>query len=477
MFTEDIFFNFLQINGLPTPEKVDIVICVGSSNNISSCLKSIESHTKLGSYSLHLIVHEDDVAFIPEFYRYNPHTHIYTHNMKLFNYAKANNLALRNCVSDVVLLNDDTEVTEGWLEKLKEDSKGVALTGAHTGYQRSGNPQMWGVGGPTITKFPINMFCAYIPIRLRSIVGLLDEEFCYYGGEDVDYSCRALLNGFPLVISRAYVIHKDDQSYGESKELLIKESDKIIAEKYGLSSPFELSNIYPKVSIIMATRNRPELLKTAIKSILNMDYYNFELIIIDDNSDKKTSLMIHKYQEKDDRIISVRLPKNVGMTKARDIGLRASKGQFILFADDDDTVLPNRISSPLDFLLKHPILDVVYCNYNSINEGGIKPTFCEPFDVNAYLNLKFNIGSGILFGRRQAFMNVPFMSIYDRAVDYDWVFRLVRQGYKIDLCPEIVMNYNRTGSPDLHLSGNMESIKIHGTIHDRENLLRSFERQ
>jgi hypothetical protein len=94
------------------------------------------------------------------------------------------------------------------------------------------------------------------------------------------------------------------------------------------------------------------------------------------------------------------------LTKARDIGVRASKGQFIFFSDDDDTVLPNRISSPLDFLLKNPLIDVVYCNYNLVSEGGIKATFCEPFDINAYLNLKFDIGSGILFGRRQAFLNV-----------------------------------------------------------------------
>jgi GT2 family glycosyltransferase len=153
-----------------------------------------------------------------------------------------------------------------------------------------------------------------------------------------------------------------------------------------------------------------------------------------------------------------------------------SKGEFVFFTDDDDTVLPNRISSPLDFLLKHPVLDVVYCNFNVIYEKSVRPVFSEPFDVNAYLNQKFAIGAGILFGRRQTFINVPFMSIYDKAVDYDWVFRLVRQGYKIDLCPEIVMNYNRTGSPDLHLSGNNESLNIHDAIHDREILLKSVER-
>jgi glycosyltransferase involved in cell wall biosynthesis len=156
--------------------------------------------------------------------------------------------------------------------------------------------------------------------------------------------------------------------------------------------------------------------------------------------------------------------------------VRASKGQFILFTDDDDTVLPNRISSPLDFLLKNPDLDVVYCNFNLVDEVGIKPIYCDHFDENAYLHQKFNIGSGILLGRKRTFIDIPFMSIYDRAVDFDWVFRLVRRGYKIDLCPEIVMNYNRSGPPDLHLAGNAKAIKIHKSIYDREILLKSVER-
>src|SRR4030043_1633581 len=143
----------------------------------------------------------------------------------------------------------------------------------------AGNPQMWGQGSLRLTNYPINMFCAYIPTRLRSVIGLLDEEFCYYGGDDVDYSCRALQNGFPLVISSAFVTHKDNQSYRASKEVLMRESDRIITERYDLQAPFDLSGIKPAVSIILATRNRPDLLKSAVSSILDTEYANFELIL------------------------------------------------------------------------------------------------------------------------------------------------------------------------------------------------------
>jgi GT2 family glycosyltransferase len=472
---DDTFCN--QINSLPTSEKVDIVICVGPNHqNVIPCLSSIEKYTQPATYNLHLVVHQADLAKLPT-HRLISAAELVSHEMALFNYSRANNLVLKHSLNDVVLLNDDTEVTEGWLDKLRHDSKGIALTGAHTGHMHAGNPQMWEQGEARLTNYPINMFCAYIPYRLRQVVGLLNEEYCYYGGEDVDYSCRALQHGFPLVISSAYVEHRNNQSYKETKEILMKQSDRILMESYGIEAPFDLSAIKPKVSAILATRNRPELLQSAIETTLLIAYDNFEFIIVDDYSNKATSQLIYDYQQKDDRILSIRLPRNVGSSKARSVGLKASLGQFVLFTDDDDTVLPNRISKPLEFIIQHPWLDVVYCNYNLIShDDTVTPVLAKKFDLQAYMEMEYYIGFGMLLGRRQAFLDVPFMSTYDQAVDYDWVFRLLRKGYKIDLCPEIVMNYNRTGAPKFHLSGNQSSINLHDTIHDREVLLQSMER-
>jgi GT2 family glycosyltransferase len=472
---DDTFCN--QINSLPTSEKVDIVICVGPNHqNVIPCLSSIEKYTQPATYNLHLVVHQADLAKLPT-HRLISAAELVSHEMALFNYSRANNLVLKHSLNDVVLLNDDTEVTEGWLDKLRHDSKGIALTGAHTGHMHAGNPQMWEQGEARLTNYPINMFCAYIPYRLRQVVGLLNEEYCYYGGEDVDYSCRALQHGFPLVISSAYVEHRNNQSYKETKEILMKQSDRILMESYGIEAPFDLSAIKPKVSVILATRNRPELLQSAIETTLLIAYDNFEFIIVDDYSNKATSQLIYDYQQKDDRILSIRLPRNVGSSKARSVGLKASLGQFVLFTDDDDTVLPNRISKPLEFIIQHPWLDVVYCNYNLIShDDTVTPVLAKKFDLQAYMEMEYYIGFGMLLGRRQAFLDVPFMSTYDQAVDYDWVFRLLRKGYKIDLCPEIVMNYNRTGAPKFHLSGNQSSINLHDTIHDREVLLQSMER-
>jgi len=257
----------------------------------------------------------------------------------------------------------------------------------------------------------------------------------------------------------------------------MRESDKIIEDKYGIKTPFDLTKIQPKVSIVMATRNRPELVQEAIKSIKQINYDNYELIIVDDCSNPEISQLLVNEQLNYKELIVVRLPENLGSSGARRKGINLSNGQFLFFTDDDDLVLPNRISSPLSYILENPLLDVVYCNYNVVDDdGNISPIQCQPFQREAYLKLEFYIGLGILFGRRNVFLDVPFYTRYDQAADFDWVFRLLRKGYNIDLCPEIVMNYNRSGNLDHHLSGTKASFAQHKDIYEREILLENMKR-
>lgn len=469
----DVNRSYLQATALPCTPEVDIVICVGKNpENIKECITSIETYTNLDNCRIHLLVDIRNRANVVEFTAKNFHIDIY--ELERFNYSKVNNRILNNSTNDVVLLNDDTVMTEGWLSKLQAASKGFALTGAHTTPQCSGNPEMWGHGPITETVYPINMFCAYIPIRLRQVIGNLDEEFAYYGGEDVDYSIRTLLNGFPLIISDAFVIHKDNGSFGESKESLMRESDKIIYERYKIETPFNLSTVKPLISIVMASKNRGYLLENAVKAIEDGQYQNIELIIIDDCSPDDTAQIIMQLQEKYQNILYLRNSSSIGSSRSRMLGVNAAKGQFIYITDDDDTVLKNRASTPLSWLMTHPNLDVVYCDYAlSSNGKDVLYSDCRPYNFNAYLNLEFGIGSGILLGRKSLFQKVPLQSMYDHACDYDWVFRIVRAGYQINLCPHVVMIYNRTGESEDHLAGTTKSFGQHAEVRRREELLLS----
>jgi GT2 family glycosyltransferase len=477
---EEYLFDFEQIykkaTPLPCTEKTDIIICVGKSPaNILACLPTIREHTAKGTYTIHLVTHIQDFDNIKHLE--SEDIKIHTHEMPIFNFSRANNIVLKDAVNDVVLLNDDTEVSEGWLEKLRTASKGFALTGAHTLPHRSGNPDMWGHGETMVTNWPINMFCAYIPMRLKEIVGILDEEFFYYGGEDVDYSIRARLNGIPLVISDAFIEHKDNQSFGEAKMALMAESDKVLFSNYGAITPFDLSSYHPLVSIIIATYKRGHLIDAALDSIYQSNYKNFEVIVVDDCSPDETFEQLVELQKKYPSMKILRLEKNQGAASARAAGLALAKGQFAFFTDDDDTVLPNRISGPLDFIAKHLDLDVVYCDYHLFDGKSLTTVKCAPYNRQKYLDLEFFIGLGVLFARTTPLRSIPFYSYYNHSGDYDWVFRFERAGYKIDYCPEVVMNYNRTGEAGSHLAGTQLAFERHTEVYNREVLLDSAMRR
>ncbi len=112
------------------------------------------------------------------------------------------------------------------------------------------------------------------------------------------------------------------------------------------------------VSAIITTHNRIELLKRAIESVLSQTYQNIECIVVDDSSDDGTE----EYCGKLDNIVYIRISKNEsrGGNYARNLGIKASKGEFIAFLDDDDYWLSEKIEKQVN-LLKEKLCSLVFC--------------------------------------------------------------------------------------------------------------------
>ncbi len=113
-----------------------------------------------------------------------------------------------------------------------------------------------------------------------------------------------------------------------------------------------------KISIIITTYNRPELLRIAIKSALMQTYPNFEVIVVDGSSDYKTSEVIKYYKNK---IIVVKDKRNIGVSAARNIGIKQSSGDYITFLDDDDIFHPKKIERQIKLFKKKSNIGIVYC--------------------------------------------------------------------------------------------------------------------
>lgn len=95
----------------------------------------------------------------------------------------------------------------------------------------------------------------------------------------------------------------------------------------------------PLISVIMPVYNSGSYLDTAVMSILNQSFQDFELILVDDGSVDGSSRKCDEYAEKDNRIIVIH-QRNGGICNARNHALRIAKGDYVAFSDHDDEYLP-----------------------------------------------------------------------------------------------------------------------------------------
>lgn len=111
----------------------------------------------------------------------------------------------------------------------------------------------------------------------------------------------------------------------------------------------------PLVSVVLATYNRAEYIKKAIKSVLNQAYENIELIIVDDCSTDSTLKLISTYKNSGRRIVIVKNKINLGFPKSLNRGIDSARGKYIARIDDDDCWIDkDKLAKQARFLEAHP---------------------------------------------------------------------------------------------------------------------------
>lgn len=142
-----------------------------------------------------------------------------------------------------------------------------------------------------------------------------------------------------------------------------------------------MPNPEPKVSIIMPTFNGARFIKRSIGSVLSQAFKDFELIIINDGSTDNTRQVIKRCRDK--RIVYIENKKNLGVPKARNIGLRCARGEYIAYCDHDDIYYPGHLKVLSDFLDSHPDIGLVYADSLYIFPNGKREIkYSVDFDKN-----------------------------------------------------------------------------------------------
>jgi glycosyltransferase involved in cell wall biosynthesis len=128
-----------------------------------------------------------------------------------------------------------------------------------------------------------------------------------------------------------------------------------------------------KVSVIIPTYNRADLLERAIRSVLSQTYRDFEIIVVDDASIDNTQEMVKEKfkQEMDSGILRyVRNETNMERSHSRNKGMEIAQGEYIAFLDDDDIWLPHRLAISVRYITERKRIACVFAKPLWLSEDG-----------------------------------------------------------------------------------------------------------
>ena len=124
----------------------------------------------------------------------------------------------------------------------------------------------------------------------------------------------------------------------------------------------------PFITIIVPVYNAKKYLRDCIESILSQTYHNLEIILIDDGSTDGSEKFVDDYAKSDKRIKVVH-QKNMGLSGARNTGLKHTTGKYVTFVDSDDRIEPSMIESLFNALTESHA-DVSICSFKEIYPNG-----------------------------------------------------------------------------------------------------------
>jgi glycosyltransferase involved in cell wall biosynthesis len=135
----------------------------------------------------------------------------------------------------------------------------------------------------------------------------------------------------------------------------------------------------PLISIIIPVYNVEKYLSECLDSIMNQTFSDIEIICINDGSTDNSLAYLEKYSQKGSRVIVIN-QENKGQAVARNIGIKAAKGKYVLFVDSDDWIAQNSCETLLSYLTED--IDLIIFDTNIFGE----------FDksMNKYFQPKFS---------------------------------------------------------------------------------------
>lgn len=372
-----------------------IIITWNGLEYTKKCVESIEENTKNVDYRI-IFVDNNSTDGTVEFLKQIKNS-IILRNEENLGFAKAMNRGFEKVSAKyTVWLNNDTIVTSNWLKKLidylENDPKAGAIgpvsngTGIiqkvegleendYTSISEFGRKISKEFKNKVVEYHRIAGFCIVMKSELITKIGKLDETFNFGGYDDDDYCKRIRDAGYKILIANdVFIYHKSGATFSQIKDpdldlsFLMQKSRRILLRKWAGLQKTKNNSIQtskePLVSVIMATKDREQIISRAINSVIAQQYKNWELIVVNDGGHDLTELIKKK---SDSRIRLLNLPTNHGKSFANNLAIKESKGEIVAHLDDDDLWYPNHLHVAMKELTKNEYRQFVYTDYIKVD--------------------------------------------------------------------------------------------------------------
>ena len=217
----------------------------------------------------------------------------------------------------------------------------------------------------------------------------------------------------------------------------------------------------PKVTVIIPVYNAEKYLRKCLDSVVNQSLREIEIICVDDGSTDSSPEILAEYAEYDERILII-TQENSGAGNARNVGLEAASGEYLLFLDSDDWFERDYFDSAVD-KIEADYADICICGYESFDnltgkklasnwEKKSKNLPQESFSPNAYAESIFQLTDGQVWDKlyRCSFIKqngIKFPCI-KAAEDTAFSYQTLLLAECITVLPRVMVHYriNRFGS-------------------------------
>lgn len=204
-----------------------------------------------------------------------------------------------------------------------------------------------------------------------------------------------------------------------------------------------------KISVIIPTYNRADVLERAVQSVLRQTYTNLEIIIVDDGSTDDTEQLI--VQMKDERIRYIKQGANSGVAMARNTGVMHATAELIAFQDSDDYWYANKLEKQMEYWKMHPEWGMVYSAYRMCRANGQKlkvpaEGLWGALEGNIFSTILVNntVGAPTMLLRKECFQKIGgFDTELECIEDWDFTLRFAEQ-YTIGYVQEMLVDAHQS---------------------------------